>query len=153
MSPSRDEKSQFWANFDSSGIPVPSPFTDQSEIWCASRDPSSTHSLSVKFHLNRLMVSHSSSQAEETPTFFRFWTSAFCGVANWQHVDKVERVCTTTKLPLSSGIKIFLYTNAFKAKSSVQIPSFTSVTSRSQRDGQTRLNVFSRRGSVKPSCC
>ena len=38
--------------------------------------------------------------------FAVFWTSAFSGIANWQQSEKVEHGCTTTNLPLSSGIKI-----------------------------------------------
>jgi len=40
------------------------------------------------------------------PYFAIFWTSAFSGVANWQHSDKDQHGCTTTNLPLSNGIKI-----------------------------------------------
>ena len=43
---------------------------------------------------------------EKKTIFATFWTSAFSGVANWQQSDKVEHVCTTTKLPQSNGIKI-----------------------------------------------
>jgi len=38
--------------------------------------------------------------------FAIFWTSAFSGVAKWQQSKKAEHGCTTTKLPLSNGIKI-----------------------------------------------
>ena len=44
--------------------------------------------------------------AVKNPTFCRFWTSAFSGIANWQQSEKVEHGCTTTSLPLSNGIKI-----------------------------------------------
>ena len=40
------------------------------------------------------------------PIFAIFWTSAFSVVAKWQQSDKVEYGCTTTNLPLPSGIKI-----------------------------------------------
>ena len=38
VSPSRDEKSQFWANYDILRVPVvlyPAPFTDEGQICCA----------------------------------------------------------------------------------------------------------------------
>ena len=44
--------------------------------------------------------------AAKTPIFAGFWNSAFTGVANWQHSEKVEQGCTTTNLPLFNGIKI-----------------------------------------------
>ena len=42
----------------------------------------------------------------KNPNFYRFWTSAFSVVANWQQSDKVEQGCTTINLHLSNGIKI-----------------------------------------------
>ena len=36
---------------------------------------------------------------QKTPNFCRFWTSEFCGVANWRHTQKTERGCTTVLLP------------------------------------------------------
>jgi len=44
--------------------------------------------------------------AAKTPIFAGFWNSAFTGVANWQHSEKVEQGRTTTNLPLFNGIKI-----------------------------------------------
>jgi len=41
----------------------------------------------------------------ENPNFIIFWTSAFCGVAIWQHTEKVEHGYTTKNL-LYNGIKI-----------------------------------------------
>ena len=43
------------------------------------------------------------------------WTSAFSDVANWHQSQKVEHGCTTTKLPLSNGIKIVSVPNALLA--------------------------------------
>jgi len=82
--------------------------------------------------------------------FAVFWTSAFSGVAKWQQPEKVEHGCTTTNVPLSSGIKIVsvlqrLYGEIRRTISDVQ-----------KRDGQTdrhtdrqtdkKLNVFGRPG-------
>jgi len=61
--------------------------------------------LGIKFDLDRLVYSVALWR-RKTPNFAIFWTSAFCGVANWQHSEKVEHGCTTTNLPLYSGIKI-----------------------------------------------
>jgi len=45
--------------------------------------------------------------AAKTPIFAVFWNTAFSGVANWQHSEKVEQQgCTTANLPLYNGVKI-----------------------------------------------
>jgi len=41
--------------------------------------------------------------AAKNSKFCRFWTSAFCDVANWRGTEKVERVCKTTNHPISHG--------------------------------------------------
>jgi len=65
------------------------------------------------------------------PNFFRFWTSAFCGVANCRQSDKVEYGCTT----INQGIKIVY---ALMAKSGAQTLTFKSVTNKHTQ----KLNVF-----------
>jgi len=40
------------------------------------------------------------------PKICRFWTLAFCGVANWQQSEKVAHAYTTANLTLSKAIKI-----------------------------------------------
>ena len=74
----------------------------------------------------------------KTPNFCRFfWTSAFSVVANWQQSEKVEHGCATTNLLIPNGSKIlFLYSNAFMAKSGAQSLTFKSVTNK-QADRQT----------------
>jgi len=62
--------------------------------------------------------------AAKTPNFTDFRTWAFCGVASWQHTEKV--------VPVSNGIK----TNSFVAKSYVETPSFKRVIDK-QTDRQT----------------
>jgi len=42
VSLSREEKPQFWANFDIWGLLYPAPFTDYGQIWYARADPWST---------------------------------------------------------------------------------------------------------------
>jgi len=54
--------------------------------------------------------------AAKNPNFAVFWTSAFSDVDSWWQSEKVEHGCTTTNLPLSNGIKIFLFSNVFTVK-------------------------------------
>jgi len=82
---------------------VPTPiFTDECQIWCAIADPRYTLTyqifVSIGLFCRPLLA--------KTPNFCCFWTSAFSGVANWPKSEKVEHRCTTTNLPLSTGIKI-----------------------------------------------
>jgi len=58
----------------------------------------------AKYHLDHLILPHSRGENPQILQFF--WTSVFCGVAKWWHMEKVERGCTTTNLPLSNSIKI-----------------------------------------------
>jgi len=47
VSASGGHKPQFWANFDILGAPVPSPFTDEGQIWCAIADPRFTFTCEI----------------------------------------------------------------------------------------------------------
>ena len=42
VSASSGQKPQFWANFEIWGAFVPTPITDEGQIWCAKADRSST---------------------------------------------------------------------------------------------------------------
>ena len=56
VSASGGQKPQFWANFDNwGGAPVPTPFTDNGQIWCAIDQTQGLH-LHAEFHLNVLIV-------------------------------------------------------------------------------------------------
>ena len=125
------------------GAPVPTPFTDQSQIWCATADLWYTLTWQISFR----SVYSVAVWRRKPPIFAVFWSSAFSGVANWQQSEKVEHRCTITNLPLSNGIKCFLYSNAFMAKSGAQSLTFKSVTNR-QTNTQTdkKLHVFDRPG-------
>jgi len=78
------------------------PFTDEGQMWCAIAHARYT----LTCQISSWSVSSVALCWRKTPIFAVFWTSAFSVVANWQHSDKVEHGCTTTNLPLSSGIKI-----------------------------------------------
>jgi len=84
------------------GLLYQPPFTDESQIWCATAHPRCTLTCQI---LSRSVYSVALWR-RKTPIFAVFWTSAFSGVANWQQSEKVEHGCTTTNLPLSKGIKI-----------------------------------------------
>jgi len=81
------------------------PFTNEGQIWCAIADPWST--LTCQISSRSFILSPSGGKKKQfLPYFATFWKSAFSDVANWQQSEKVEHRCTTTNLPLSSGIKI-----------------------------------------------
>ena len=102
VSASGGQKPQFWSNFDFSRAPVPTPLTNQGQIWCATANPRYTLTCQIS---SRSVYSVALCWLK-TPIFAVFWTSAFSGVANWQQSQKVEHRCTTTNLPLPNGIKI-----------------------------------------------
>ena len=96
------QKPQFKAYFDIRGTPVPTPFTDEGQVWCPIADPRYTFTCEISSRSVYSVVLW----LRKTPICAVFWISAFSGVANWQQSEKVEHGCTTTNLPLSNGIKI-----------------------------------------------
>jgi len=77
---------QFQPNFHILGAHMPIPFTDLGQIL----QKTSTHGLhlQVKFRLNWLILSPAGDKKRQILLFF--WTSAFRGVANWQHMKNVN---------------------------------------------------------------
>ena len=88
--------------------------------------------------------------AAKTINFVDFWTSAFCGVANWQQSEKVEHRCTTTNIPLSRGVKVIsAYYSAFEEKSSAQTLTFKSVTNRQRQTKSSTLLASPAAGEIR----
>ena len=82
--------------------------------------------------------------AKKPPIFAIIWTLAFSDFAIWQQAEKVEHECTTTKLPLSNGIKIVsvlqrLHGEIGRTNSDIQKHD-------EQTNEQKKLNVFCRPG-------
>ena len=142
VSASGGQKTQFWANFEFLGAHVPTPLTDEGQILCAIADQRSTLTCQISSgSLYSVALCW-----RKTPIFAVFWSSAFSVVTNWQQSDKVKHGCTTTNLPLyPTASKLFLYSNAFMAKSGAQTLTFKSVTDR-QTNRQKKLNVFGHPG-------
>ena len=127
VSASSGQKPQFWATFDFWGAPVPTPITDESQIWCTTADPQQTLTCQ---NLSRSVYSIALWR-RKTPIFAVFWTSAFSDVDSWRQSEKVEHGCTTTNLPLSKIISVFqhLHGEIGRTNSDVQKRDVTSVTS------------------------
>jgi len=71
------------------------------------------------------------------PNFTFFGLTVFCGVDNWLHMEKVKCGCTIKNLPLSNGIKSFLYSSDFMGKSCTQ-----TLTLKCTRDTLTNTQRF-----------
>jgi len=102
VSPFRDKKLHYLANFDIWGLLYPAPFTDKGQIWHARADAEQRYTL-IRQISSRLVYSVALWQ-RKTPNFVGFQSLAFCDVANWQRTDKVECGSTTANLPQTSGI-------------------------------------------------
>ena len=80
--------------------------------------------LRAKFCLDRfILLSCGGEKKTIFAVFVVFWTSAFSDVANWQQSEKVEQLNTGAQLqtfPYPTASKLFLYSNAFMAKSGAQ---------------------------------
>jgi len=113
------------------------PFTDEGQIWCAISDPRYTLTCQISSRSVYSVVLW----RRKTALFAVFWISAFSGVANWQHSEKVEHGCTTTNLPLSNGIKIVSVLQRLHGEIGAQSLAFKSVTNKQkQTDKQTDKN-------------
>jgi len=73
--------------------------------------------------------------------FAIFWTSAFSVVAIWQQSEKVENCAQLQTFPYPTASKLFLYSNAFMAKSGAQSLTFKSMTKK-QTDKQTQNSTL-----------
>jgi len=97
--------------------------------------------LPVKFRLDRVILS--SCGDEKKPTIFAvFWTSAFSDGANWHQSRKVEHGCTTTKLPLSNGIKIVTVLQRLHGEIGRTISDVQKLDGQTDRQTDKKLNVF-----------
>jgi len=81
MSASGGQKPQFRANFDVFAAPVPTPFTDEGQMWCAIADP--WHTLTCQIS-SRSVYCVALCWQKKTIFAVFFWISAFSVVANWQ---------------------------------------------------------------------
>ena len=79
------------------------------------------------------------------PIFAIFWTSAFCGVANWQQSDKVEHGRTTTNFPLPNGIKIVSVLQRLHGEIGLTTLTFKSVTDKQTNRQKTQRSWPPRR--------
>ena len=76
------------------------------------------------------------------PIFAIFWTSAFSDVANWHQSQKGEHGCTTTKLPLSNGIKIVFVLQRLHGESGRTTSDVQKCGDQSNRQTDKKLSVF-----------
>jgi len=114
-------KPQLLANFDFLRAPVPTPFTDEDQIWCAVVYAYLPNFVSIGLFCRPLFA--------KNPNFGRFWTSTFSVVANWQQSEKDEHGGNNYK-PSPTQRHKNLYSNAFMAKSDAQSLTFKSVTNK-----------------------
>ena len=68
------------------GAPVPTPFIDEGQIWCAVADPRCTFTCEISSRSVYSVVLW----RQKNPIFAVFWTLAFSDVANWQQSEEVE---------------------------------------------------------------
>ena len=123
----------FWQILTFLGAPVPTPFTDEGQIWCAIADLRYTFTCEISSRSVYSVVLW----RRKTPIF-----SAFSGVASWQQPEKVDHGAQLQTFPYPTVSKSFLYSNAFMAKLSVQTLTFKSVTERQANKQPKKLNVF-----------
>jgi len=119
------------------GLLYRSPFTDEGQIWCAIVDPR----YALTCHISSRSV-YSVALCWRKKQFLPFfWTSPFSVVASWQQSEKFEHGAQLQTFPYPKASKLFLYSNAFMAKSSAQSLTFKSVTNK-QTDKQTKNSTF-----------
>ena len=124
------------------GAPVPTPFTDEGQMWCAIADPQYTLTCQIS---SRSIYSVALCW-RKTPFLAVFWTLAFSVVDNWQQSDKVEHGCTTTNLPLSNGIKIVSVFQSLHGEIGRTISDVQKRDEQTDRQTGKKLNVFGHPG-------
>ena len=123
VSASRGQKTQFCPNFDFLGAPVPTPFTDDSEIWCAIADLWYTLTCQISCIL--------APSGGENPNFCRFFGLRHLVVSPYGcSLRKLNTGAQLQTFPYPRTSKTFLYSNDFMAKSGAQSLTFKSVTNK-----------------------
>ena len=128
------------------GALVPTPFTDQGQIWCTIADPRCTCQISFPSVYCRPL-------AAKAPNFAVFGLRRLVTVMSPIGIS-LRKLSTGAQLQTfhyQTASKSLLYSNAFVAKSGAQSLTFKSVTDRQtnrQTNRQTykKLNVFDRPG-------
>jgi len=126
----------FGANF-ALGAPVPTPFYRRGpNSVCYGRPMVYTYVpnfASIGLFCRPLLA--------KNPNFLPFLDSAFSVVVNFQQSEKVEHGCTTTKFPLSNGIKIVSVLQRLHGEIGRTISDVKSVTNK-QTDRQRKNSTF-----------
>jgi len=139
------QKPQFWANFDFLGAPVPTPFTDEGQIWCPIADPwymltcqissQSVYSVALCWQINPIFA------------VFGLWHLVLSPIDS--SLRKLNRCAQLQTFPYPTVSKTSLYSNAFVAKLGAQSLTVKSATNRqTNRETDKKLNVFGRTGGA-----
>jgi len=104
LSPSRDEKPKFWANFDIWG---------EGWVWCARVDPRATLRLLTKFCLDQFILSLCGGEKPQILPFYCLWHFVVSPVGS--DLRKLNTSAQLQAFPYPTLSKSFLYSNAFIA--------------------------------------
>ena len=125
VSASDGQKTQFGATFDFSR-PVPTPFTDEGQIWCATTDPRYTLTCQISSR-SVYSVALCSRKTQFLPFFgLRHLVVSPIGSS----LRKLNTGAQPQTFPYPKLSKSFLYSICFMAKSGAQTLTFKSVTDR-----------------------
>ena len=127
------KKPQFWANFDVLGAPVPTPLTDEGQMWCAIADSWYT----ITSQISSRSVYSVARGWRKTPIFAFFGLRHLVLSPIGNSLTKLNTGAQLQASPYPTASKSFLYSNAFMAKSGAQSLTFKSVTNR-QTDKKTQ---------------
>jgi len=137
VSASGGQKPQFLADFDLWLAPEPSPFTDQSQIWCTIADPRYT----LTCQISSRSVYSVALCWRKTQIFCRFFglqRLVLSPIGNsWRKLNTGGQL---QSFPYPSVSKSFLCSNAFMAKSGAQ--SLTFKKRDEQSDKETKNSTF-----------
>ena len=122
VSASRGQKPEFWANFDFWGLMYRSPFTDESQMWCAIVHPwymlicQLPNFVSIGLFYRPLAAKNP--QFCQFLRFFGPWHLVLSPIGN--SLTKLNTGAQLQIFPYPMASKSFLYSNAFMAKSGAQ---------------------------------
>jgi len=144
VSDSGGQKPQFWANFDFLGAPIPTPFTDEGQIWCAVADPRYTLTCQISYR----SVYSVALCWRKTPILPFFGLQHLLLSQTGSSLRKLDTGTQLQTFPYPTVSKSFPYSNAFMAKSGAQSLAFKSVTNK-QTDRQKTQRFWPPRRRVK----
>jgi len=143
VSASGGQKPQFLANFDIFGLLYRPPFTDDGKIWCAIADPRYT----LTCQTSSRSVYYVELCWRKTPFLRFFGHGHLVASPTGNNLKKLNTGAQLQTFPYPTASKLFLYSNAFMAKSRAHYIWRSKAWRTNRQTDRQKLNVFGHPGA------